>query len=121
MATQMQLKVLWREIARQPGILERKKQQQGRVYFDVIFDVCSERTRASDLKQRWRIPLEKKTNKQTNKKQTWKFHSDGEEMRNASGQQQEAPIKLKMSVGKKNNNNREQNFWWAHVTIPPQN
>ena len=101
MATQMQLKVLWREIARQPGILERKKQQQGRVYFDVIFYVCSERTRASDLKQRWRIPLEKK-NKQTNKqKKTWKFHSDGEEMRNASGQQQEAPIKLKMSVGKK--------------------
>ena len=68
MATQMQLKVLWREIARQPGILERKKQQQGRVYFDVIFDVCSERTRASDLKQKWRIPLEKK--KQTNKQKT---------------------------------------------------
>ena len=49
MATQMQRK----EIAWPPGLLERKKQQQSRVFFDVIFDVYThvdnrERARASD-------------------------------------------------------------------------
>ena len=43
----------------------KKKQQQSRVFFDVIFDVYthvdnSERARASDRKQRRQISLEEK-------------------------------------------------------------
>ena len=43
----------------------KKKQQQSRVFFDVIFDVYThvdnrERARASDWKQRRRISLEEK-------------------------------------------------------------
>ena len=45
--------------------LRKKKQQQSRVFFDVIFDVYThvdnrERARASDWKQRRRISLEEK-------------------------------------------------------------
>ena len=48
-----------------PGRLDRKKQQQGRVFFDVILYVYThvdnrERARASDLKQRRRTSLEEK-------------------------------------------------------------
>ena len=58
MTTQMQLKVLFgRKSHGHPDSLERKKQQQSRVFFDVIFDVYThvdnrERARASDWKQR---------------------------------------------------------------------
>ena len=54
MTTQMQLKVLFgRKSHGQTDSLERKKQQQSRVFFDVIFDVYThvdnrERARASD-------------------------------------------------------------------------
>ena len=44
---------IWKEIAWPPGKNARKKQQQSRVFFDVIFDVYThvdnrERARASD-------------------------------------------------------------------------
>ena len=66
MATQMQLEVLVQGNRMAAGLLEReKKQQQIRVFFDVIFDVYThvdnrERARASDWKQRRKISLEEK-------------------------------------------------------------
>ena len=56
MATKMQLKVLF---GRKSHGRSEKKKQQGRVFFDVIFDVYShldnrERARTSDWKQRRR-------------------------------------------------------------------
>ena len=54
MATQMQLiGFIWKKIVWPPGLLERKKQQQRSVFFDVIFNVYThvdnrERARASD-------------------------------------------------------------------------
>ena len=66
MATQMQLEVLVQGNRMAAGPLEReKKQQQIRVFFDVIFDVYihvdnRERARASDWKQRRKISLEEK-------------------------------------------------------------
>ena len=66
MATQMQLEVLVQGNRMAAGLLEReKKQQQIRVFFDVIFDVYihvdnRERAKASDWKQRRKISLEEK-------------------------------------------------------------
>ena len=79
MATQMQRKN--RITARR--LLERKKQQQSRVFFDLIVDVYShmdnrERARESNFVGR----------------KTWKFQGGGEKMRNASG-------KVKMSGSEK--------------------
>ena len=58
MATQMQLKVLNRMAAL--SFRKKKQQQQGRAFFDVIFDVYTrvnnrERAWASDWKQKRRI------------------------------------------------------------------
>ena len=71
MATQMQRK----KIAWPPGLLERENNLQSRVFFDVIFYVYTSvvnRERARETKFVGR--------------KTWKFHSGGEKMRNASGQ-----------------------------------
>ena len=53
MATEMQLKVLFGKKSHCRLFLRKKKQQQSRVFFDVIFDVYThvddrERARASD-------------------------------------------------------------------------
>ena len=71
MATQMQRK----KIAWPPGLLERKKSQQSRVFFDAIVDVYTlvhnrERVRETNFVGR----------------KTSKFHSGVEKMRNAGGQ-----------------------------------
>ena len=65
MATQMQLKVLFGRKTHGRRTFREKKQQQSRVFFDIIFDVYThvgnrERVRASDCKQRRRISLQEK-------------------------------------------------------------
>ena len=60
MATQMQLKVLFGKKSHGSRTLRKKKQQQSRVFFNVILDVYThvdnrERARASDWKQNRRI------------------------------------------------------------------
>ena len=57
MATQMQLKVLFGKNRMAARTFRKKKQQQSRVFFDVLFDVYThldnrERARASDWKQK---------------------------------------------------------------------
>ena len=78
----------------------KKKQQQSRVFFDVIFDVYThvdnrERARASDWKQKRRIC----------RKKNMKIQSGCETIRNASGQQGENKrqwkIKANMNMGDK--------------------
>ena len=100
-ATQMQRK----KIAWPPGLLERGKNLQSRVFFDVIFDVythVNNRERARETKFVGR--------------KTRKFHSGGEKMRNASGQ-------VKMSGSEKikaNMNTGNKIFGKHHTEIPPQ-
>ena len=101
MSTQMQLK----KIAWLPGLLKREKTNKVLSFFDVIFDVYTHvdnRDRARET-----ISLEKKT---------WKFHSGGEKMRNASSQ-------VKMSGSEKiiANMDTENKIFgtYAHMTIPP--
>ena len=65
MATQMQLKVLFGRKTHGRRTFREKKQQQSRVFFDIIFDVYThvgnrERVRASDCRQRRRISLQQK-------------------------------------------------------------
>ena len=65
MATQMQLKVLFGSKSHSRPDCKREKQQQSRVFFDVIFDVYTrvdnrERAGASDCKQRRLISLQEK-------------------------------------------------------------
>ena len=100
MATQMQRK----KIAWLPGLLEREKNQQSLVFFDVIFDVYTHmdnRDRARET-----ISLEKKT---------WKFHSGGEKMRNASSQ-----VKMRGSEKIIANMDTENKIFGKHnMTIPP--
>ena len=60
MASEMQLKVLFGKKSHGRRTLRKKKQQQSRVFFDVIFDVYThldnrERAWASDWKQKRRI------------------------------------------------------------------
>ena len=60
MATQMQLKVLFGKNRMAARTVRKKKQQQSRVFLDVIFDVGThvdnrEKARASDWKQKRRI------------------------------------------------------------------
>ena len=60
MATEMQLKVLFGKKSRGSLDFKKEKQQQSRVFFDVIFYIYthvdnSERARASDWKQKRRI------------------------------------------------------------------
>ena len=60
MATQMQLKVLFGRNRMAARTFRKKKQQQSRVIFDVIFDVYThvdnrERAKASDWKQKRQI------------------------------------------------------------------
>ena len=53
-------------------------------------------------------------------RKTWKFHSGGKKIRNASGQQG-AATKVKMSGSEKNKSEQEhkqQNFGWANTIIP---
>ena len=49
-------------------------------------------------------------------KKNMKFHSSGEKMRNASGQQGENERQWKK---KSEQEHKEQNCSWAHTTIPP--
>ena len=94
-----------KKIAWPPGLLERGKNQQSRVFFDVIFDVythVNNRERARETKFVGR--------------KTRKFHSGGEKMRNASGQ-------VKMSGSEKikaNMNTGNKIFGKHHTEIPPQ-
>ena len=65
MATQMQLKVLFGNKSHSRPDCKREKQQQSRVFFDVIFYVYPrvdnrERAGASDCKQRRLISLQEK-------------------------------------------------------------
>ena len=69
----------------------KKKQQQSRVFFDVIFDVYThvdnrERAGASNCKQRRLISLQEKNENE-------KIKSEQE--------------------------HKQQNFWWARTTVPP--
>ena len=50
-------------------------------------------------------------------RKTLKFHSDSEKMRNASGQQGENEAAVKKL--KTEQVHKQENFWWAHTTIPP--
>ena len=73
--------------------LRKKKQQQSRVFFDVIFYVYShvddrERARASDWKQKRRIF----------RKKNMKIQSGGKTMRSASSQQGENEGQWKIIV-----------------------
>ena len=73
----------------------KKKQQQSRVFFDVIFDVYTHVDNREGLER----VIENKRDEFCRKKNT-KIQSGGETMRNASGQQG-AANKVKMSGSKK--------------------
>ena len=75
---------IWKEIVWPPGLLERKKQQQSRVSFDVIFDVTLTLITEKELER----VIENKRDEFCRKK-NMKIQSGCETMRNASGQQSE--------------------------------
>ena len=90
-----------------------KKEQWSRVFFDVISDVYSHVDyREKELER----VIEVKGDEFLWEKKTWKFHSGGEKMRNASGQQGENERKWK---NKTQHEQRKQNLGKAHTTIPP--
>ena len=92
---------------------KEKKEQQSRVFFDVIFDVYSHvDNREKELER----VIEDKGDEFLWKKKTWKFHSGGEKMRNASGQQGENERQWK---SESQHEQRKQNLWKARTTIPP--
>ena len=103
MTTQMQLKVLFgRKSHGQTDSLERKKQQQSRVFFDVIFYVYThvdnrERARASDWKQRKWISLEEKHEKFIAAVRKWEMLAASKVKMSGSEK-----IKAKMNTGNKN-------------------
>ena len=75
--------------------LRKKKQQQSRVFFDVIFDVYTHVDNREGLER----VIENKRDEVCRKKNT-KIQSGGETMRNASGQQG-AANKVKMRGSEK--------------------
>ena len=83
MATQMQLKVLFGKKSHGSRTLRKKKQQQSRVFFNVIFDVY---THLDNRETELELVSENKREEFCRKK-NMKIQSGCETMRNASGQQ----------------------------------
>ena len=82
MATQMQLKFYLEGNHMAARTFRKKKQQQGRVFFGVIFHVYTN----VDNRERARASYWKKKGDEFRRKKNMKIESGGEKMRNASGQ-----------------------------------